>query len=102
MVDDVLEAGLMTKSKTPSEWVITGKPQSFEIYGCMVRKGDTAFKKVVDDAIKGLYKSGAINKIYAKWFLSPIPPKGQNLQFPMSKELKAMIAKPTDKSAEQL
>ncbi|MBI3144128.1 MAG: glutamate/aspartate ABC transporter substrate-binding protein [Pseudogulbenkiania sp.] len=102
MVDDVLEAGLITRSKNPSEWAITGKPQSFENYGCMLRKDDPAFKKVVDDAIKGLYKSGAINKLYVKWFLSPIPPKGLNMNFPMSKELKALIAKPTDKAAEQL
>lgn len=102
MVDDVLEAGMITKSKNPAEWVITGKPQSFEIYGCMLRKGDPAFKKVVDDAIKGLYKTGAINKIYTKWFESPIPPKNLNMRFPMSKELKTLIAKPTDKSAEQL
>ena len=102
MLDDVQLAGLVTKSKNPSEWVITGKPQSFENYGCMLRKGDPAFKKVVDDAIKDLYKSGAINKLYAKWFLNPIPPKGLNMNFPMSKELKALIAKPTDKPAESL
>ena len=27
-------------------------------------------------------KSGEINKIYAKWFTSPIPPKNINLNFP--------------------
>ncbi|EEG09647.1 glutamate/aspartate ABC transporter substrate-binding protein [Pseudogulbenkiania ferrooxidans] len=102
IVDDVIEAGLMTISKNPSEWAITGKPQSVENYGCMLRKDDPAFKKVVDDAIKDLYKSGAINKLYAKWFLHPIPPKGLNMNFPMSKELKALIAKPTDKPAESL
>jgi glutamate/aspartate transport system substrate-binding protein len=102
MMDDAILAGEMGKAQNPNDWVITGKPQSYEIYGCMLRKGDTAFKKVVDDAIKDLYKSGSINKIYAKWFLNPIPPKGMNLHFPMPKELKALIAKPTDKSAEQL
>ena len=102
MMDDVLLAGLATKAKNPAEWVITGKPQSFENYGCMLRKDDPAFKKVVDDAIQDLYKSGAINKLYSKWFLTPIPPKGLNMNFPMSEELKALIAKPTDKPAEQL
>ena len=61
-----------------------------------------AFKKVVDDAIVATYKSGEINKIYNKWFQQPIPPKGLNLNFPMSDELKQLIAKPTDKSAEQM
>ncbi len=92
----------MAKAKNPADWVVTGKPQSFEIYGCMVRKGDAAFKKVVDDAIVATYKSGEINKIYNKWFQQPIPPKGLNLNFPMSDELKQLITKPTDKSAEQM
>jgi glutamate/aspartate transport system substrate-binding protein len=102
MMDDVLLYGEMVKARNPAEWVVTGKPQSFEIYGCMMRKGDPAFKKVVDDAIKATYKSGEINKIYAKWFTSPVPPKNLNLNFPMSAELKALIKNPTDKSAEQM
>ena len=102
MMDDALLYGEMAKAKNPADWVVTGKPQSFEIYGCMVRKGDVAFKKVVDDAIVATYKSGEINKIYNKWFQQPIPPKGLNLNFPMSDELKQLIAKPTDKSAEQM
>lgn len=102
MMDDALLAGEMAKAKNPSEWVIVGTPQSFEIYGCMLRKGDPQFKKVVDSAISGLYKSGKINGIYAKWFMQPIPPKNLNLHFSMSAELKNLIANPTDKSAEKL
>uniref|UniRef100_A0A8W7PQW0 Solute-binding protein family 3/N-terminal domain-containing protein n=1 Tax=Anopheles coluzzii TaxID=1518534 RepID=A0A8W7PQW0_ANOCL len=94
----MLESGRAAKS--PANWVVTGKPQSFEIYGCMLRKDDAAFKKVVDDAIKATYKSGEVNKIYAKWFTSPVPPKGLNLNFPMSEVVKELIAKPTDKAAE--
>jgi glutamate/aspartate transport system substrate-binding protein len=102
MMDDALLAGEMAKAQNPNDWVITGKAQSYEIYGCMLRKGDEAFKKEVDAAIGALYKSGEINKIYNKWFQSAIPPKGLNMRFPMSKELKALLDKPTDKSAEQL
>ncbi|WP_147693177.1 glutamate/aspartate ABC transporter substrate-binding protein [Vogesella mureinivorans] len=102
MMDDALLYGEMAKAKNPANWVVTGKPQSFEIYGCMLRKDDPAFKKVVDDAIKATFKSGEINKIYSKWFMNPVPPKGQNLSFPMSDEFKELIAKPTDKSAEQM
>ena len=100
MMDDALLAGEMAKAKKPTDWAVTGTPQSFEIYGCMVRKGDAPFKKAVDDAIIATYKSGAINDIYTKWFSSPIPPKGLNLMFPMSDELKALIANPTDKAAD--
>lgn len=100
MMDDALLAGEMAKAKKPTDWAVTGTPQSFEIYGCMVRKGDAPFKKAVDDAIVATYKSGEINNIYTKWFSSPIPPKGLSLMFPMSDELKALIANPTDKAAD--
>jgi glutamate/aspartate transport system substrate-binding protein len=99
MMDDALLAGEMAKAKKPTDWHVTGTAQSYEIYGCMVRKDDPAFKKAVDDAIVGLYKSGEINKIYDKWFTQPIPPKGLNLSFPMSDELKGLIANPNDKPA---
>ncbi|NWB87724.1 glutamate/aspartate ABC transporter substrate-binding protein [Pseudomonas gingeri] len=99
MMDDALLAGEMAKAKKPDDWAVTGTPQSYEIYGCMVRKDDPAFKKAVDDAIVATYKSGEINKIYAKWFTQPIPPKGLNLNFPMSDELKALLANPNDKPA---
>ncbi|MEJ8674423.1 glutamate/aspartate ABC transporter substrate-binding protein [Chromobacterium amazonense] len=100
MMDDALLYGEMAKAKNPANWTVTGKSQSYEIYGCMLRKDDPAFKKVVDTALTNTFKSGEINKIYAKWFTSPVPPKGLNLNFPMSDELKALLAKPTDKPAE--
>ncbi|SMF29233.1 glutamate/aspartate ABC transporter substrate-binding protein [Pseudogulbenkiania subflava] len=101
-MDNPLLYGEMAKARNPAEWTVTGKPQSFESYGCMLRKGDPAFKKVVDDALRATYQSGEINKIYAKWFTSPVPPKGLNLNFPMSDELKAFLKNPTDRPSEQL
>ena len=102
MMDDALLAGEMAKAKKPTDWAVTGTPQSFEVYGCMVRKGDPDFKKAVDDAIVGIYKSGEINKIYEKWFTTPIPPKGLNLMFPMSDKVKELIANPNDKPAPEV
>ncbi|MDH4553839.1 glutamate/aspartate ABC transporter substrate-binding protein [Pseudomonas sp. BN417] len=102
MMDDALLYGEMAKAKKPDDWVVTGNPQSYEIYGCMVRKDDEAFKQVVDKAIAATYASGEINGIYDKWFTQPIPPKGLNLNFPMSDELKKLVANPTDKSAEEI
>ncbi len=102
MMDDALLYGEMAKAKKPDDWAVTGKPQSFEIYGCMVRKDDEAFKKVVDKAIADTFASGEINGIYDKWFTQPIPPKGLNLNFPMSEELKKLVANPSDKSAEEI
>ena len=97
MMDDVLLAGEKAKAKDPDKWVIVGTPQSYEIYGCMMRKGDSEFKKVVDDALVATYSSGEINDIYKKWFMSPIPPKNINLNFPMSDNLKALFANPHDR-----
>lgn len=102
MMDDALLYGEMAKAKQPADWAVVGTPQSFEIYGCMLRKGDPAFKQVVDGAIAATYQSGEVTAIYDKWFMQPIPPKGLNLNFPMSAELKKLIATPTDKAAEQL
>lgn len=96
MMDDVLLAGEKAKAKNPDEWVIVGEPQSFEIYGCMMRKDDPEFKTVVNDALNKTFSSGEINSIYDKWFLNPIPPKNVNLNFEMSDNLKALIANPHD------
>lgn len=96
MMDDVLLAGEKAKAKDPAKWQIVGEPQSFEIYGCMVRKGDSEFKAVVDDALKAVYASGEINNIYDKWFMQPIPPKNVNMQFTMSDNLRNLLANPTD------
>lgn len=101
MMDDVLLAGERAKSAEPAKWEIVGKPMSFERYGCMVRKGDADFKKIVDGTIEETYKSGDINGLYKKWFESPIPPKNINLNFPMSDQLKDIIAHPTDKPADK-
>lgn len=96
MMDDVLLAGEKAKAKNPEEWVIVGEPQSFEIYGCMMRKDDPQFKAIVDKALTDVYASGEINEIYKKWFMSPIPPKNINMNFAMSDNLKALIADPHD------
>src|SRR6476620_2552310 len=95
-MDDSRLYSLVANSKTPSEWVISADALSVEPYGIMLRKDDPSFKKVVDDAMTKVYKSGEINAIYAKWFLHPVPPKGINLNVPMSEVFKHVVAKPTD------
>ena len=95
-MDDILLYSLVANSKNPSEWVISADALTVEPYGIMLRKDDVAFKKVVNGAINALYKSGEINKIYDKWFLQPTPPKGINLNVPMSAPFKKVVANPTD------
>ena len=94
VMDDILIAGLIANSNTPDAFEFLPEILRTEPYGVMLRKDDPQFKELVDGALNALMKSGEINKIYAKWFESPIPPKGINLNFPMSAGLKAAIANP--------
>jgi len=97
VMDDVLLAGLIARSKTPKAFAIVGPALSVEPYGIMMRKDDPQFKKVVDDTLSGLMKSGEINKIYSKWFTAATPPKGVNLNLPISPKLRDAFKNPTDK-----
>jgi glutamate/aspartate transport system substrate-binding protein len=62
----------------------------------MLRRDDPAFKKVVDAATAAVYTSGEACKLYDKWFMEKIPPKSLNMNMPISPELKAEFAKPSD------
>ena len=100
MMDDALLYGEMAKAKKPGDWVVTGTPQSYEAYGCMMRKDDPAFKKVVDTALAKAMTSGEAEAIYRKWFTQPIPPKGLNLNFPLSEAMLKLYKAPNDKPFE--
>jgi glutamate/aspartate transport system substrate-binding protein len=95
-MDDILLYSLVANSKNPKDWVISADALSVEPYGIMLRRDDPAFKKVVDDAVRNLYKSGRISAIYENWFLKPVPPKGINLNVPMGAVFKKVVANPTD------
>jgi glutamate/aspartate transport system substrate-binding protein len=96
VMDDILLASLAANSKEPAAYVITGDPLSVEPYGIMLPLGDTAFKKVVDDAMAKIYTSGEIKGIYDKWFNQAIPPKGIILNVPLGPIFQKVIDKPTD------
>lgn len=81
MMDDALLYGERAKAKNPADWIVVGKPQSRESYGCMIRKDDPQFKKLSDTVISGLMKDGSVNTLYTKWFMTAVPPKGLNLDF---------------------
>lgn len=98
-MDDILLFGLMANSKNPAALEVVGDALQVEPYSCMLRKDDPEFKKLVDGTLTRLMKSGEFSKLYDKWFMSPIPPKGVNLGLPMSPELKANLKTPSDKPA---
>ena len=96
LMDDILLSGLVANSKNPSEFHISSESLGLEPYSLMFRRDDPEFKQLVDDSMAKLYTSGAIMKIYDKWFINPIPPKGINLNTPASDALKHVFAHPTD------
>ena len=97
VLDDILLASFVAGSKDPGAYVMSkdafSKP---EPYGIMLRKDDPAFKKVVDAATAALYKSADGLKLYDKWFMQKIPPKGLNLNTPIGPELKRVFSNPSD------
>mgnify|MGYP000850706887 FL=1 len=98
MMDDALLAGERAKAKKPDNWEIVGKPQSQEAYGCMLRKDDPQFKKLMDDTIAKAQTSGEAEKWFDKWFKNPIPPKNLNMNFELSDDMKALFKTPNDKA----
>jgi glutamate/aspartate transport system substrate-binding protein len=98
-MDDILLYGLRANSVNPGDLSVVGEPIQVEPYSIMMRKDDVAFKKLIDDTLAGLFKSGEFEALYKKWFLSPIPPKGINLNAPMSKELLENLKNLSDKPA---
>ncbi|MCO5398707.1 transporter substrate-binding domain-containing protein [Ralstonia soli] len=99
-LDDVLLYGLRANSGNPAALEVVGETLQVEPYACMVRKGDAAFKKLVDGTITRLMKSGEFARLYKTWFESPIPPAGANLAMPMSDALRANLKARSDKPAQ--
>jgi ABC-type amino acid transport substrate-binding protein len=98
-MDDILLYGLVANAKNPAEWAVVGEPLQVEPYAIMLRKNDPEFKKAVDDALIAMMKSGEFQKLYAKWFQQPIPPRNIALNVPMSAELKQNLKDFSDRPA---
>jgi glutamate/aspartate transport system substrate-binding protein len=96
VMDDILLYSMVASAKTPAAYQISADPLSVEPYAIMLRRDDATFKKVVDDAMIAIYKSGEINAIYDKWFMKPIPPRNITLNVPMDAAFKKIVANPTD------
>lgn len=100
VMDNQILAGLIANSKTPSGFKIVGEVLNTEPIGIMIRKDDPAFKKLADDTIVSMAKSGELAKLYDKWYMQPIPPKNARLNMPASEANKALWAAPNDKPVE--
>lgn len=100
VMDGSILAGNIANSKNPADFRIVGEVLAVEPIAIMVRKDDAAFKKVADDTIAALVKSGEMNKLWDKWFLQPIPPKNVKIGLALSESTKAAWANLNDKPAE--
>ncbi|MEP6502589.1 MAG: amino acid ABC transporter substrate-binding protein [Betaproteobacteria bacterium] len=98
-MDDILLFGLRASTRDPAQLAIVGDALQVEPYAIMLRKDDPAFKKLVDGTLAALMRSGEFETLYKKWFQSPIPPKGINLDAPMSAQLRANLQALSDKPA---
>ena len=98
IMDDILLAGQIANSKQPADYkILVQESLRQEPYSMMLRKDDPQFKALVDKTVGGVMKSGEIEKIYSKWFMSPVPPKGINLGFPMTPAIREAFKNPNDK-----
>lgn len=97
MMDDALLYGERAAAKEPGNWVVTGTPRSFEAYACMMKLGDPDFKRLVDNTLASIMTSGEAERIYNRWFVSPLPDSGLNLNFPLSDAMRSLFRAPNDR-----
>lgn len=97
LMDEAMLYGLRAKADQPGEWRVVGQPMAAEVYACLMRKDDPRFKALVDRSLTELMQSGEALKIYRRWFQSPIPPKGLNLNWPAPEALLELYRSPNDR-----
>ena len=100
VADGQILATLISKSKDSGQYKLLDQVLSVEPIAIMIRKDDPAFKKVVDDSVGALAKSGEVARLYDKWFMQPIPPSNTKVGLPANALTKEAWAKPNDKPLE--
>ncbi len=100
VMDDILLFGQILNAKRPQDWTVVGEPLQTEPYACLLRRDDARFKQLVDGVLSALMASGEFERIYDKWFMKPIPPRGRSLSLPMSAQLRANLRVHSDRPAD--
>jgi glutamate/aspartate transport system substrate-binding protein len=98
MEDDVLIAGFRANARNPADFTLLDKAYPSDPYALMLRKDDRQFKALIDETLAQLMRSGEFEKLYVHWFERPIPPRGINIQLPISEALKQAIEHPNDRA----
>jgi glutamate/aspartate transport system substrate-binding protein len=100
VMDGSILAGNIATAKNPADFRIVGEVLSVEPIAIMVRKDDAGIKKLGNDVITSLVKSGEMAKMWDKWFVQPIPPKNVKVGLPLSESTKTAWNAPNDKPME--
>jgi glutamate/aspartate transport system substrate-binding protein len=100
VMDDILLAGQVANQPRPGDYVIFPESLRTEPYSMMLRRDDPQFKALVDRAVGAVYKSGEIEKIFNKWFASPIPPRSVNLNFQITPAIREAFKNPNDRGVQ--
>jgi glutamate/aspartate transport system substrate-binding protein len=97
VLDDILLAGQMANAKNPQDYLITGESLRTENQALMLRRDDAGFQAIVDRVVTGMMRSGEMEKLYQRWFMSPIPPRQININYPLNAETREAFANPSSK-----
>ena len=100
IMDDILLAGQIANQQNPGAYMILSESLRTEPYSMMLRREDPQFKALVDRAVGNVYKSGEIDKIYAKWFTTAIPPRNINMNFAQTPAIKEAFKSPNDRGVQ--
>ena len=100
VMDGSILAGNIATAKDPADFKIVGEVLSVEPIAIMIRKDDPLLKRLADDTVKSMIKSGEMNKLWTKWFLQPIPPKNTKVGLALSASTKAAWDNPNDNPME--
>ncbi|TFY99705.1 transporter substrate-binding domain-containing protein [Ramlibacter rhizophilus] len=101
VMDGAILAGNIANAKNPEQYKLVGEVLSVEPIAIMVRKDDAAFKKIGDETVRQMAKSGELAKLWDKWFMQPIPPKNAKVGYAASESTKQAWANPNDKPMEE-
>ena len=101
VMDGSILAGNIASAKNPADFKIVGEVLSVEPIAIMIRKDDAALKKIGDDTIRELVKSGDMASLWNRWFMQPIPPKNTRVGLPVSESTKTAWANMNDKPMEE-
>lgn len=94
VLDEVSLAQLKAGATDPAAFRLLEDNLAIEPYAIPLPREDAAFKQLVDATLERLVSNGEYERIYNKWFMTPLPAIGIALDLPMSNLLKEALRVP--------